>query len=310
LNFPPFDAPVPPGGYTWWYLDALSDDGRSGITVIALLGSVFSPYYALARRRKNPDPKHYSALNIALYGQGGKRWAMTERGRRQVQALPDTLRIGPSALHWDGEALWLTVDEITAPWPSRIRGRITLRPTSINTRQFALDTRERHRWWPIAPHARIEVDLERPARRWSGTAYLDSNAGDEPLEQGFRCWDWSRATLGGNGTAILYDVSRRDGTHHSLALILNPAGRVEAFEPPPPVTLPSTQIWRIARGTRGEDSARVVETLEDTPFYARSLVASRLLGVPVMAVHESLSLERFDTTWVKLLLPFRMPRRG
>ena len=44
MNFLPFDSPIPPGGYLWWYLDALSDDGRSGITVIALLGSVFSPY--------------------------------------------------------------------------------------------------------------------------------------------------------------------------------------------------------------------------------------------------------------------------
>ena len=49
-----FDAPVPHGGYAWWYVDALSDDGRHGITIIAFIGSVFSPYYAWAppaRRR-------------------------------------------------------------------------------------------------------------------------------------------------------------------------------------------------------------------------------------------------------------------
>ena len=44
-----FDTPVPDGGYAWWYLDALSDDGRHGLTVIAFIGSVFSPYYAWAR---------------------------------------------------------------------------------------------------------------------------------------------------------------------------------------------------------------------------------------------------------------------
>ena len=42
---PRFDAPVPAGGYSWWYVDALSDDGRHGLTIIAFLGSVFSPYY-------------------------------------------------------------------------------------------------------------------------------------------------------------------------------------------------------------------------------------------------------------------------
>ena len=43
LTGPRFDAPVPPGGYAWWYVDALSDDGRHGLTVIAFVGSVFSP---------------------------------------------------------------------------------------------------------------------------------------------------------------------------------------------------------------------------------------------------------------------------
>ena len=51
--------PVPHGGYAWWYVDALSDDGRHGLTIIAFVGSVFSPYYALraaARRRRPARP--------------------------------------------------------------------------------------------------------------------------------------------------------------------------------------------------------------------------------------------------------------
>ena len=46
-----FDQIVPHNGYAWWYVDALSDDGENGITIIAFIGSVFSPYYAFARRR-------------------------------------------------------------------------------------------------------------------------------------------------------------------------------------------------------------------------------------------------------------------
>jgi carotenoid 1,2-hydratase len=37
-------------------------------------------------------------------------------------------------------------------------------------------------------------------------------------------------------------------------------------------------------------------------------VASQLLGQPVVAMHESLSLDRFRSRWVQMLLPFRMPR--
>jgi carotenoid 1,2-hydratase len=66
------------------------------------------------------------------------------------------------------------------------------------------------------------------------------------------------------------------------------------------------------RGTQCEagHQARVVETLEDTPFYARSLVETRLAGETATCVHESLSLDRFDSRIVQLMLPFRMPRVG
>jgi carotenoid 1,2-hydratase len=47
-------------------------------------------------------------------------------------------------------------------------------------------------------------------------------------------------------------------------------------------------------------------TLLDAPFYARSLVETRLRGLRVASMHESLSLTRFDARWVRALLPFRM----
>ena len=48
---PDFARLVHANGYAWWYVDALSDDGQNGITIIAFIGSVFSPYYAFARRK-------------------------------------------------------------------------------------------------------------------------------------------------------------------------------------------------------------------------------------------------------------------
>jgi carotenoid 1,2-hydratase len=59
----------------------LSDDGQHGLTVIGLIGSVFSPYYARARRRGVGDPLNHCAVNAVLYGPRAKRWAMTERDR-------------------------------------------------------------------------------------------------------------------------------------------------------------------------------------------------------------------------------------
>ncbi|MCX7894268.1 MAG: hypothetical protein N2544_18135, partial [Burkholderiales bacterium] len=77
-----FDRPVAPGGgYAWWYVDALSDDARLGLTLIAFVGSVFSPYYAWAQRRRGAPAlaEQHCALNLATYGAGPRRWTMTER---------------------------------------------------------------------------------------------------------------------------------------------------------------------------------------------------------------------------------------
>ena len=53
----------------------------------------------------------------------------------------------------------------------------------------------------------------------------------------------------------------------------------------------------------------VRQTLEDTPFYSRSVIETGLFGEQVTAVHESLSLDRFQAPWVQAMLPFRIPRR-
>lgn len=314
---PPFDHPVPPSGYAWWYLDALSDDGRHGITLIAFVGSVFSPYYALARRRSpgQANPLNHCALNVALYARPGERaptgWSMTERGEGALQRSASRLQIGTSALEWDGDGLCVHIDEITAPWPSRIRGTVRLHADAVLHQPYALDPQGRHHWCPIAPCARVQVDLDSPGLRWAGHAYLDANTGERPLEHDFSRWDWSRAMLGGGRSAVLYDVTRSDAGQTSLALAFDAQGHVEQLEPLPKATLPSSK-WGLRRGTRVDPQAKVHlrQSLEDGPFYARAVLETQLLGETATAVHESLSLMRFSAGWVQCLLPFRMPRRG
>ncbi|EXJ13267.1 carotenoid 1,2-hydratase [Imhoffiella purpurea] len=307
---PRFDAGVMPEGYLWWYVDALSDDGRYGITLIAQLGSCFSPYYAKARRRGDSDPLNHNSLNVALYGEV-KRWTMTERGRSALRRDASSLEIGPSALSWDGSSLIIDINEITVPIPSRLRGRVKVYPNAIAARPYQLDHAGRHYWAPIAPRAHVEVELDKPSLRWSGSGYLDSNWGVEPLERAFQRWEWSRAMLSDGGAAILYDVTQREGHRPPLGLRFAANGDVEHFEAPPHVRLPNTS-WLMRRGTRVDANkfARVAETLEDTPFYTRSVLESHLLGEPVTAMHESVCLDRFNSRWVQTLLPFRIPRVG
>jgi carotenoid 1,2-hydratase len=312
-----FDVPVAPGGYAWWYVDALSEDGNHGLTIIAFIGSVFSPYYAWARKRGGgqADPANHCALNVALYGGLNKPaptgWAMTERGRDALQRSASTLRIGPSALQWDGCALTVTIDERTTPWAQHLRGVVRLYPSAVFSQGYALDAEGFHLWCPIAPCARVEVELSQPRLRWGGTGYFDTNRGERPLEEDFSRWDWSRTALGNQRTAVLYDAIRRDGSPLSIALAFDPYGKAKAFQSPPAVNLPVTG-WRMPRVTRSESTAatRVEQGLEDAPFYSRSVVRTQLLGQPAVGVHESLSLDRWMRPLVQCMLPFRMPRRG
>jgi carotenoid 1,2-hydratase len=307
---PEFDAPVAPGGYAWWYVDALSDDGKHGLSIISFIGSVFSPYYKFARRKPHADPENHIAINVALYGAGGHRWTMTERGRRELAHTADTLVVGPSSLRWDGIGLTFEIDEITVPFPSRLKGCVRVIPSGLNRHSFAIDTKGEHHWRPIAPVSRVEVAFEN-GLKWSGNGYFDWNGGKVPLEESFRRWDWSRSS-DRDGATIFYDVSLKDGRHEGLALFIHPDGAIVETDPPPLCALPPSPIWRVVRGTRSDANFRgtIVKTLEDTPFYARSIVSSHVAERPVTAMHESLSLDRFVSPIVQCMLPFRMPRRA
>ena len=281
--------------------------------MIAFVGSVFSPYYAWRRRRKGDDgapAQAHNALNLSLQRRGRTSWTMTERGAAALVRTRERLVLGPSALHWRGDRLHVDVDERAAPWPRRVRGRVVLHPLALCDHVEWLDPGHRHRWSPIAPRARIEVDLPQPGTRWQGDAYLDCNWGAVPLARDFVSWDWSRAHLRGGSSAVVYDIRGRDGGVCTLTLGFDSAGRAQSRSAPPPAALPRSS-WGLQRCTRGDDAqARLLHTLEDGPFYARSLAQARWWGEPVRTVHERLSLDRFIAPWVQAMLPFRMPRRG
>jgi carotenoid 1,2-hydratase len=247
-------------------------------------------------------------VNVALYGGNGKRWAMTERGRAAVHRSASSLTVGPSAVRWDGGTLTIRVEEVCVPHLSRLRGLVRVHPVAITGQTLELDAAGHHHWWPIAPLAHIEVEFDEPRIHWEGRGYLDANFGDQPLESAFSSWHWSRAFLT-DRTAVLYDVTRRDGTNLSLAFQFDKTGNAVEFDPPPVADLPPT-FWRVPRRTRADrgGAVSVIETLEDAPFYARSSIKTHLLGHPTTAMHESLCLDRFRGAWVRALLPFRMPR--
>jgi carotenoid 1,2-hydratase len=61
---------------------------------------------------------------------------------------------------------------------------------------------------------------------------------------------------------------------------------------------------------RSDGPVKVLQQLEDTPFYQRSVISSKLLGESLTCFHETLNVPRLVNPLVRTMLPFRMPRRG
>lgn len=236
---------------------------------------------------------------------------MTERGAGATIQERDILAIGPSAMRWDRDRLIIDIEErdirLGVPWRRRVSGQVILHPEVLVGRSFRLDPTGAHHWHAFAPRARVEVRMRDPDIRWQGSGYLDGNDGAEPLEAGFRSWHWSRAHLG-RDVAVLYEGERRDGTHFGSALRFAPDGGVIEDELPLVAPLPPSG-WLLKRQTRADRGlASVIRTWEDAPFYARSTLDTRIFGERVMAVQESISLDRLVNPVVQFMLPYKMPR--
>jgi carotenoid 1,2-hydratase len=282
----------------------VSDDGLTTIVVIGMLGNVFSPAYRDARARHGlVSPLGYCTMNVALYDRQSPAWALTELPVRELHR--ETLRIGGSSMRLCGSTLVVSLDEETAPFAGRIRGELRIDlGDAVLLAETSLDAGGLHRWLPIAPHARASVRLTEPRLAFEGAAYVDSNAGDEPLERGFSAWSWSRATLADGRTVVSYDVVPRTG-EGSRILLQAEAGTILPLR----ASVPAHRLPRTRFGLSPNlrlDTVRHWETLEDTPFYARTRARGRLFGQEAVAVHEELSLDRFEKSWVQFLLPFRM----
>lgn len=287
--------------------------------MIAFVGSVFSPYYHWSGRRR---PENHVAFNIALYTPAGNVWAMTERGASALRKSDDAIVIGGSrmAVEADGR-LSIAFDETALPWPGqrllprRIAGTITIEATATGGPPVSLDGMGDHVWTPRIPAGRATVVCDAlPGGGWQGHGYHDCNFGRRPLQQDFIGWDWARGRVTDTGeTIILYDALRLAGARRAFGLRQTDRGNTapQLFAPPARQALPRG-FWGVS-GTVACDAStapRLRRRLEDTPFYMRSLVDVVIDGCPVTLVHETLDCRRLANPLVRLMLPFRMPRRA
>ncbi|MDB4969894.1 MAG: hypothetical protein JWN44_5583 [Myxococcales bacterium] len=337
---------VRPGGYAWWYFDAVSDDGARALTAIFFIGSVFSPDYAGRVRRGEPArAQEHVGVNLALYERGKKRaWVMSEYGEAALGPVGEAgPRIGESGIERigggggggsGGDSLRVTIHERSAPFlvslagiGARVDGVIDLEPHAPPLAPVELTGEgaagDRHRWHVQVPRARVRVRFERPSFSFDGVGYHDLNAGDGRLERAFSSWSWARFHAA-DRTTIIYATHERSGAARACVV---DARDDEAAVVRPATLLPEGERMRLPWGLRMprwfavDDGGRVLRCqptrlYESAPFYAR--YAARLgdgrgdgqgddRPAPT-GVGEYLDLDRFRDRGVQFLLRFKMRR--
>lgn len=243
-------------------------------------------------------------MNVSLSSPAVKRWALTERARSSVVAGRDHLSIGASSMVWQGEELVVELDERSAPWGAPVRGRVRLTPLVVSDLVVPLDPGGLHTWSPRVPIARIEVTFDEPALHFTGTGYFDLNQGACSLEETFDAWSWSRVS-DGERVSIAYDLTLRDGSREVRAHRGAIGRDLAAAAADDVVELPGTRFG-LPRAGRSAAPIDVLHDLEDGPFYARSVVATTLDGQRATGMHETVSLTRFRSAWVRFLTQFRI----
>ena len=237
---------------------------------------------------------------------------LTEHRLTPSQRASDGIQIGTTSMRREGERLIVDVDERTALFGRRVRGRITLHTETRTDALFPLDAAGQHVWSPLAPSGRIEVDLRLPSLRFSGRGYHDANAGAVGLERSLSSWTWCRGHDARGDTLITYARREVDGSTPVLPLRIDRAGGISSFAGSVEPRDLGRSLWGLRRSVHADPRARTkrVKNLEDTPFYARDVVRTQLDGSPVTAVHETFSVERLVSPWVEFMIPYRTRCEG
>jgi hypothetical protein len=201
-----------------------------------------------------------------------------------VDPLSGSARIGSSqiTLVEDGEDVRLQaqIDEPLSGTSDRLMAHLDLYGS-----RFVIDgppTRSSHLWSPRTVDASGSMQLQcgDVHEEVKGSAYFDSNASSQPLqEQGISSWRWGRVRFP-DGTLVFYEVEKNDGSKQALAFFQDfKGGRVDGLQ------LHFRDSRRGAYGVLSPRTLRVegagrsylVECehlVDDGPFYQRFLLTA------------------------------------
>ncbi len=327
-----------PGGFLWWYLDLVDDNGN-GLVVIWSYGLPFLPGYASAARRGTPQmPGDRPSLNVSVYRGGELDFYLLqefdpEEVQWQADENGDSWRFGRSTLHSTvkGGQRAVKLDLLLDVPTLGERARIVVEsrgPGCCNgnghhpgKRSTAAESLSFHDWTPIlcacSGTAIIEVGDSRS--RISGRLYHDRNGGSVPLHDlGIDSWIWGRVALEGRDF-IYYLLDGEEGEEEALFLTIDPSGAIKRLtdcrlrREKPKKNLGGLRWWpSMTIEVNGDDWLEIEhqDVVDSGPFYLRSVLrASDRRGGSFRGIAEVCEPDRVDMARHRPLVKMRVHHR-
>lgn len=226
-----------PGGYEWWYFDAVDFDSDTRFVIIFYEGNPFSPRYIRALENDTAVsqklPACFPAVSISVY-QNGKTvyYSFTDFAEEDIwfdSQLP-CFRFGPHEMRGkkEGDIIMyeVTLDE-TLPTGCGIWGKFSFQSHEVSNDLFddIGDSQLDHTWNLTQPKAEVRGELKLLKEdqvthhvNFRGTGYHDHNMGQEPMFEEFDSWYWGRFHFE-ECTLIYYVINRKSGNKYQAWLI-------------------------------------------------------------------------------------------
>lgn len=226
-----------PGGFAWWYMDLVDDDGN-GCVLIWSFGLPFLPGRESAARRGQAERAgDRPSLNVAIYRQGRPAlYLLQELDPSQADWPADggRVRLGQSTLHTElsgGERVVHMAIDAALPSGARLTGQVSMRGRGVKLADSAGHD-PHHQWSPLCTaavgRATFSVD-GRPILDVQGRGYHDRNGSTAPLGSlGISHWIWGRAPTA-DGERIWYLLWPERGEPEAWGLQVASDGRTQVL---------------------------------------------------------------------------------
>lgn len=229
-----------PGGYEWWYFDAISLGGDYRLTIVFYEGNPFSTRY---NKRLNNGSRSYTraenfpAVSISVYEHNEPVFFSFTEYRPEEAVFHEgkaALAVGSNRMEAarEGSSIIYKLNlKEKLPNGDAIVGSLDFGSNILPEDLLQNDSggSEKHAWNLIMPRAEVNGKIRIYSRNeetklidFSGTGYHDHNIGLEHMKHKFREWYWGRYHFE-YGTFIYYIMNMNEKQQHN-AWIINKAG--------------------------------------------------------------------------------------